>query len=57
MNPCQPAGLHRYERSKSSYQDGDRSPFAELEEHLKLDVIDAQRFKSGALAQILVPRQ
>jgi len=33
------------------------SPFAELGEHLKLDVVDEQRFKSGALAQILVPRQ
>src|SRR3954470_16083546 len=29
------------------------SPFAELGEHLKLDVVDEQRFKSGALAQIL----
>src|SRR3954452_233019 len=34
-----------------------RSPFADLEEHLKLDVVDEQRFNSGALAQILVPRQ
>jgi dihydrofolate reductase len=33
------------------------SPFAELEEHLKLDVVDEQRFKSGALAQILVPKR
>src|SRR4051812_20737677 len=33
------------------------SPFAELGEHLKLDVVDEQRFKSGALAQILVPKQ
>ena len=33
------------------------SPFAELEEHLKLDVVDQQRFKSGALGQTLVPRQ
>ena len=32
------------------------SPFAELEGHLKFDVVDEQRFKSGALAQILVPR-
>src|SRR3954467_5763666 len=32
-----------------------RSPFADLEEHLKLDVVEAQRFRSGALAQILVP--
>jgi dihydrofolate reductase len=34
-----------------------RSPFAELEAHLKLEVVDEERFKSGALAQILVPRQ
>src|SRR6476646_10200096 len=33
------------------------SPFAKLDEHLKLDVVDEQRFKSGALAQILVPKQ
>src|SRR6478672_13626716 len=34
-----------------------RSPFAELTGHLKLDVVDQQRFKSGALAQVLVPRR
>ena len=33
-----------------------RSPFAELKEHLKLDVVEAERFQSGALAQILVPK-
>ena len=33
-----------------------RSPFADLEQHLKLDVVDEQRFQSGALAQILVPK-
>ena len=33
------------------------SPFAELDEHLKLDVVEEQRFKSGALAQILVPKR
>src|SRR5215212_2444323 len=33
-----------------------RSPFAELEEHLKLDVVEEERFASGALAQILVPK-
>jgi dihydrofolate reductase len=33
-----------------------QSPFAELGEHLKFDVVDEERFKSGALAQILVPR-
>ena len=34
-----------------------RSPFAKLDEHLKLDVVEAQRFRGGALAQILVPRR
>jgi dihydrofolate reductase len=34
-----------------------RSPFADLDEHLKLDVVEEQRFRSGALAQILVPRR
>src|SRR5919205_2371592 len=34
-----------------------RSPFADLTEHLKLDVVDEERFRSGALAQILVPKQ
>ena len=33
------------------------SPFAELEEHLKLDVVEEQRFESGALGQILVPKR
>jgi dihydrofolate reductase len=33
-----------------------RSPFAELKEHLKLDVVTQERFRSGALAQILVPK-
>ena len=32
-----------------------RSPFADLAEHLKLHVIEEERFKSGALGQILVP--
>lgn len=32
-----------------------RSPFADLEEHLKLDVVEEERFRSGALGQILVP--
>jgi riboflavin biosynthesis pyrimidine reductase len=31
-------------------------PFADLEEHLKLDLVREQRFASGAHAQILVPR-
>ena len=35
---------------------GGQSPFAELREHLKLDVVEEERFRSGALAQILVPR-
>jgi dihydrofolate reductase len=34
-----------------------RSPFAELGEHLKFDVVKAERFRSGALAQILVPKR
>lgn len=34
-----------------------RSPFAELREHLKLDVVEEQRFLSGALGQILVPKR
>jgi dihydrofolate reductase len=34
-----------------------RSPFADLNEHLKLDVVEEQRFRSGALAQVLVPRR
>ncbi len=34
-----------------------RSPFAELGEHLKLDVVEEERFRSGALAQILVPKR
>jgi dihydrofolate reductase len=33
-----------------------RSPFADLENHLKLDVVKEERFRSGALAQILVPK-
>ena len=32
-----------------------RSPFADLSEHLKLKVVEEERFRSGALAQILVP--
>src|SRR5436305_4985981 len=34
-----------------------RSPFAELETQLKLDVVEEERFGSGALAQILVPKR
>ena len=34
-----------------------RSPFADLEEHLKLNIVAEERFQSGALGQILVPRQ
>jgi dihydrofolate reductase len=33
------------------------SPFAELEEHLKLDVVEEERLQSGALGQILVPKR
>jgi dihydrofolate reductase len=34
-----------------------RSPFAELDEHLKLDLVEEARFKTGALAQVLVPKR
>jgi dihydrofolate reductase len=34
-----------------------RSPFADLKEHLKLEVVEEQRFRSGALAQILMPKR
>jgi dihydrofolate reductase len=34
-----------------------RSPFADLHEHLKLTVVEEERFRSGALAQILVPKR
>jgi dihydrofolate reductase len=34
-----------------------RSPFADLQEHLKLDVVDERRFSNGALAQVLVPKR
>ncbi len=34
-----------------------RSPFAKLHEHLKLEVVEEHRFRSGALAQTLVPRR
>jgi dihydrofolate reductase len=34
-----------------------RSPFADLEEHLKLELVEEQRFRSGALAQVLVPKR
>ncbi len=34
-----------------------RSPFAQLDEHLKLEVVEEQRFRSGALAQVLLPRR
>src|SRR5829696_2257672 len=34
-----------------------RSPFAELNEHLKLNVVEEARFRSGALAQTLVPKR
>jgi dihydrofolate reductase len=34
-----------------------RSPFADLSSHLRLEVVDEQRFRSGALAQTLVPRR
>jgi dihydrofolate reductase len=34
-----------------------RSPFAGLPEHLKLTVVEEERFQSGALAQILRPKR
>ena len=34
-----------------------QSPFADLDQHLKLEVVEEQRFRSGALAQILVPKR
>jgi dihydrofolate reductase len=34
-----------------------RSPFGKLDQHLKLEVVEEQRFRSGALAQTLVPRR
>jgi dihydrofolate reductase len=34
-----------------------RSPFADLDRHLKLEVVEEQRFRSGALAQVLVPKR
>jgi dihydrofolate reductase len=34
-----------------------RSPFADLDEPVKLEVVQEERFRSGALAQILVPRR
>lgn len=34
-----------------------RSPFADLKEHLKLDVVDEKRFRNGVLAQVLAPRR
>src|SRR3954463_3455138 len=33
------------------------SPFAELSEHVKFDVVEEERFRSGALAQVLVPKR
>jgi dihydrofolate reductase len=32
------------------------SPFADLERHLKLDLVKEQRFAGGALGQVLVPK-
>ena len=34
-----------------------RSPFAKLDQHLTLDIVEERRFRSGALAQTLVPRR
>lgn len=32
-----------------------RSPFADLEEHLKLELVEEKRFDTGVLGQVLVP--
>jgi dihydrofolate reductase len=34
-----------------------RSPFADLEGHLKLELVEERRLASGVLAQVLVPRR
>jgi dihydrofolate reductase len=34
-----------------------RSPFAGLDAHVKFDLTEEQRFRSGALGQVLVPRR
>lgn len=34
-----------------------RSPFGALTQHLKLGVVEQERFRSGALGQILVPKR
>ena len=34
-----------------------RSPFADLQEHLKLELAEERRFRTGALGQVLVPRR
>jgi dihydrofolate reductase len=50
--------VDEYQRSTNPIAIGaGHSPFAELDEHLKLDVVEVERFRSGALAQILVPRR
>ena len=33
-----------------------RSPFAELDEPMKLDVVQQESFANGAYGQVLVPR-
>ena len=33
------------------------SPFADLDAHVKFDILEEERFRSGALAQILAPRR
>jgi dihydrofolate reductase len=34
-----------------------RSPFADLEQHLRLEVVEEERFASGALGQVLLPQR
>lgn len=33
------------------------SPFADLTDHLKLELVDEERFETGALAQVLLPKR
>src|SRR3954468_22005857 len=57
-SPTRPGLLAEYQLTTVPIAIGaGRSPFADLENHLKLDVVEEERFKSGALAQILVPKR
>ncbi len=49
--------IDEYQLTRARIAIGARhGPFADLHEHLKLDLVREQRFASGAHAQILVPR-